>query len=181
MGTSMLLFCLLPSLYVSYVDFKERRITNVVNILLFLVGIACSIVYNNLVVSCLGAAVFFALGLIFFMTGGVGAGDVKYGVTLGLWLGISGSVLVFTLSMVLYSVWAIFRAIRKDGPQSIFKELEFEIKSLVYLVTRILKRIPGITTPVLQKPESPYKALNSLPFAPCLALATWVFWFLYSP
>src|ERR1700676_4153784 len=87
----------------AYIDMRERRIPNWLNLLIILSGIAQSFFATRLVwpgVLILGVFVGAAIPFVLFAIGALGAGDVKLMAGVGAWVGPIPSLIVFVVEKV---------------------------------------------------------------------------------
>lgn len=87
----------------TYVDYRWQLLLDELNLVIGMVGIAYAQLFLGLQEGLAGSLVLGgALGLIYFFSkGGLGLGDVKLGLALGLWLGGYNSWLCFLLALLL--------------------------------------------------------------------------------
>ena len=77
-------------LWASWVDYKERRVPNRLNLAIILVGFTLQCVFNGwagITTGTLGLLTGFGLLIVPWMMHGMGAGDVKLMAAIGVWLG----------------------------------------------------------------------------------------------
>ncbi|AEJ40340.1 hypothetical protein TPY_2172 [Sulfobacillus acidophilus TPY] len=84
---TLLVLVALWSLPIAVIDARTRQIPNGAIGLGGIVALAWAIGTQTLTAHLLGAAALAAIGLVGYLTGGFGAGDVKYLMVLGLWFG----------------------------------------------------------------------------------------------
>lgn len=77
-------------LYASWIDYKERRVPNWLNVAIAVAGLAAQAWFNGLSGvgnGALGLAVGFGVLILPWLMHGMGAGDVKLMMAIGMWLG----------------------------------------------------------------------------------------------
>ncbi|MCH8251841.1 MAG: prepilin peptidase [Planctomycetes bacterium] len=97
-------------LWASWIDYKERRVPNKLNLAIALVGFAAQAVYNGapgLASGALGLLVGFGLLIVPWLMHGMGAGDVKLMAAIGVWLGPALTLYSFTAGAVIGGVIAM--------------------------------------------------------------------------
>ena len=159
-ATTLLLWLIV----VATMDFKYRKVKNIVFLLgLFYVLICLNINQNRDIWDALGAGglVFFIL-LPFYALKGMGAGDVKFGVVVGMIWGLSLNLIMV---MVIASMLSMLHAI-------LF--LNLKNKNIYFLS---FAAFVGFENFLIKKSIN-LNMRGSIPFAAYLAIAT-VFWMLY--
>jgi len=96
-------------------DLWKFKVYNALTLPALGVGLLVSPFTIGLPASVFGAAVGFGLLVVFFMLGGVGAGDVKLLTALGAWLGPLATLYVFGLSAMAGGVYALGLMVRRNG------------------------------------------------------------------
>ena len=107
-------------------DFRERRIPNWTCGLLLGAGLAAGAFesgMSGLLMSLAGAAAGFAIFLIFYMLGGMGAGDLKLMAACGSLVGVSGVPIAAVLASMAGTALAIAAVVlgivRRQRPEAI--------------------------------------------------------------
>ena len=93
-----LLIPLVLTLWIAWGDLKTRRIPNYLTLGTAVTGLAYNFMshgFNGLADGCLGMLLGFALLILPYLWGGMGAGDVKALAALGAWLGPQLTVVLF--------------------------------------------------------------------------------------
>lgn len=110
-------------LLISIIDFKVQMIPNQLNMLLFVVGIWSSFVFQEITFSgrCLGIFSVSVPLLLFTVlcSGGVGGGDIKLMAASGMLLGVKWNIFAACIGLILGGVYGLFllitrRVKRKD-------------------------------------------------------------------
>ncbi len=92
-----------------YTDYKWGKIYNWMNFSMILIGIFISIYGRNTLSSILGIILGFVFMFPFFVSGGMGAGDVKFAMATGALVGGKLLLLAFGVAGVLILLYAIAR------------------------------------------------------------------------
>ncbi|MBQ7038991.1 MAG: prepilin peptidase [Clostridia bacterium] len=108
-------------LFISAVfDMKNRKIPNVLIILLLLTGVLSIKLHGELSLKLLGLLFPSVLLLIPYHFNKTGAGDIKLFAATGLILGLYLNIIVFVISLVLALVYSILCMVfKKSGPTSL--------------------------------------------------------------
>lgn len=113
--------CLLWLLFVTVYDFRKRRVPNV----LVLAGAALALAAIasgsqpfglNWAAGLVGAASGFGFLLLFYATGLMGAGDVKFAGALGLWVGLPALIPIWIVASLLAGVHSVLWLVLKRWP-----------------------------------------------------------------
>ncbi|MGQ9687307.1 MAG: A24 family peptidase [Desulfobaccales bacterium] len=153
---------LLLALWMAWGDIKSRRIPNYLTLFTALSGLGFHLGAHGwlgLAQGFLGLGVGLALMLPFYITGGMGAGDVKALAGLGAWLGPWATLLLFIYMGVAGLPLIIFYLFRRG-------ELETRVRYWgVLLKNYLLSRgtVPSSSSPPALAPEG-------LPYAVAMAL-----------
>lgn len=147
-------------------DFQQRRVPN----WLLLFGSALATIALTLQVqpmslewpeATLSAIAAFVFLLIFYVTGLMGAGDVKFGAALGLWVGLQPLAPIWIVSSLLAAVHALLWLALQRWP----------------FLPRLAAALSGMPTsghgdPTTRRPQ------RHIPFAAYLAIGTmgWLIW-----
>jgi len=165
-----LLGCLIPVTVCGYTDFKTGYIYNKVTLPMILAGICYSIYASQLKEALLGLALGFLILLICALMGGVGGGDVKLAAALGAWFG-TDVLWVLLLGSFFCIIWGGYKLFKKG---QLKKRASVFFKGLFYRCiygmkgTLILPKLPEEDEPV---PD------DVIPYGTCLALASWIIFF----
>lgn len=122
-------------------DILRRRIYNVVTLPSVAIGLALGVVsggWNGLFVSAAGLAVGFALMILPYYVGGMGAGDVKLMAALGALMGLAPIVQIFLYTAIIGGVIAVISALSRGTLKRAFRNIANWTTSL------ILQRIGGV-------------------------------------
>lgn len=158
--------------WAAVVDVRTRKIRNVLTVTLALAGLVQSLFPAGTVgpvQSTTGLAAGFGLGLVLFLLGGTGGGDVKLLAACGAWLGTAGALQLTLASAVIAMVIVLVQAVR-DG------QLVRLFHSSAALVTNSLyARQAGGMRQVVDASRSHISIGSPLPFAvPVLLAAVFV-------
>jgi prepilin peptidase CpaA len=120
-----LLFVLCAGAVAAFTDIRSFRVPNYITFPLLLAGIvfhACISSGQGLSFGLAGAAVGFACLIIFYVLGGVGAGDVKLLAAMGAWIGPQAILALFMVAAILMGIYAAYLALRAGNLwQSVIK------------------------------------------------------------
>lgn len=106
------------TLFAAVTDVRRFKVPNKLTFPALLLGLVCSSLlggFMGLGISFLGAVTGFAVLLVFYALGGVGAGDVKLFTALGSWLGPRLTIEVFVASAIAAGIYALVLVILQDG------------------------------------------------------------------
>jgi prepilin peptidase CpaA len=160
------LACLLWLLLVAVYDFRKRRVPNV--LVLAGAAVALAAVASGAqpfgvgwAAAFIGAAAGFGFLLLFYVTGLMGAGDVKFAGALGLWVGLQALVPIWIAASLLAGVHSVLWLALKRWP----------------LLPRIALLLSD-QRPVAQGAGQASGRARFIPYAAYLALATvvWMVW-----
>ncbi|MHC5540098.1 A24 family peptidase, partial [Singulisphaera rosea] len=115
-------------------DLWKFKVYNALTFPALFTGLAVSAVLGGgagLGSSLLGAALGFSTLVVFFMMGGVGAGDVKLMTALGAWLGPYLIVQVFLASALAAGLYALVLIVMRGGMFSAAVELLILVRRMV--------------------------------------------------
>lgn len=160
------LACLLWLLGVAVYDVRKRRVPN----WLVLSGSVLALATLSLgsqpfgidwTAALAGAASGFVFLLLFYATGLMGAGDVKFAGALGLWVGLSALIPIWVMASLLAGTHSVLWLVLRRWPW--FPRLALLLSD---------------QRPVPDGIESPARRARFIPYAAYLALATvvWMFW-----
>lgn len=154
----MSLFFLAAIFYCGFTDFKDRIIPNVITIPMAITGLIYHIYLGEFIHSLLGIILCFTIGLICWLSGGIGGGDCKMMAGIGAWVGIYSSIDILFIASIIGIIWWIIETI---------KNKMFTEKAVSIFRKFILLRAIGIKNVV-------YKTNNAvlIPYGTCLAIAT---------
>lgn len=142
-------------------DLTTYRIPNKLSFPLIISGLAYNLFTNNIKTSLLGFGVCFLIGLIFWLLGGMGGGDLKMMAGIGSWVGLEASLAILLLASAIGLIWALVDIIRHKELKKKTKELKVNLLQLYLLKekSQVLK-------------EKNLK--NPIPYGTCIALSTLV-------
>ena len=167
---------LIASLVMAVTDLWKFKVYNVLTIPLLLSGF----VYHSVVsgaagiqTSLLGAFFGFGVLLLFFLMGGMGAGDVKLMAACGAWLGLPWTFYLFIASSLaagIYSIGLLFVGKRFEETRENFK--------IIWLQLVVIGRHLGTGEQIESELERPDRRCRVVPFAAMmsvgvLALVIW--------
>lgn len=122
-------------------DLARRRIFNVVTLPAAAIGLLLGLVlggWKGLMMSAAGMGVGFALMLLPYYVGGMGAGDVKLMAALGALVGLAPIIQIFLYTAIIGGVIAVITALSKGTLKRAFRNIVDWTTSLV------LQRIGGV-------------------------------------
>lgn len=154
---------LLASLVMAVTDLWKFKVYNVLTIPLLLSGLVYHSVtagFDGLQASLLGAFFGFGVLAIFFLMGGMGAGDVKLMAACGAWLGLPWTFYLFIASSLAAGVYSIGLVILGNR----FKETR-ENFQLLWMRLVVLRRHLGTGELIESELEHPDRRLRVVPFA----------------
>lgn len=128
------------SLIGGYTDLRKRRLPNWLTVPGFAVGVVASTIlgrWSGLKSSLLGAALAFALLLVFFLLRSLAAGDVKFAAALGAYFGPGRMVDILLGSIFIAGVMALALIIYKGRLLESVRNIGHILASLVTF------RLPG--------------------------------------
>ena len=108
----------------AFIDLRERRIPNWLNLLMILSGIVQSCFATRLVgpgMSVLGLFAGAAIPFILFAIGALGAGDVKLMAGVGAWVGPMPALMVFVVEKVVGLIIVLVQAAVQGRTQLLFR------------------------------------------------------------
>ncbi|MFN5466521.1 MAG: prepilin peptidase [Pirellulaceae bacterium] len=155
-------------LVLSVYDFVSYRLPNVGTVPLLVAGLAVAGIrwgWTGLAWAFLGATVGVVLGVLPFLRGGFGAGDVKLLAGCGAIVGPVGIVYVFSAAVALLGLWSL--VIWMLGPP-------------IDATSLIVRGAGGDTeSAVAQVIRDPNRRWKAIPFGPLLAIAMAGVWWLF--
>ncbi|MBI4471540.1 MAG: prepilin peptidase [Acidobacteria bacterium] len=110
MNVAIQLVLIAVVLAAAWSDLKTRRIPNWITVPGAVLGVLLQSVYggvNGAISSLTGAAVGFAVFMVLYITGGMGAGDVKLFAAVGALVGLESLLLVFVFTGLLGGIAAV--------------------------------------------------------------------------
>lgn len=163
--------CLIPVTYCGYTDIKTGLIYNKVTLPMILAGVCYSIYISRLQVALLGLAIGFIILLVCALIGGVGGGDVKLAAALGAWYGFN-VIWVLLIGSVISIIWGGFK---------LYEQKQLKNRASVFFKGIFYRFIYGmkgsLILPKLPEEDEPVPD-DVIPFGTCLALASWIMFFL---
>jgi len=129
----------LATLAAAATDLWRFKVYNLLTLPTLALGVLTSTVlggWAGLAASLLGAGFGFAILVIFFALGGVGAGDVKLLTAVGAWLGPYWTVHVFIASALAAGAYAVALLLVRGGVLAVVVEV-FSIRQAVFHPTTI--------------------------------------------
>jgi Flp pilus assembly protein protease CpaA len=105
-------------LWASWIDYRERRVPNWLNAALAIAGFAAQAHFfgwSGLATAALGLIVGFAVLIVPWLMHGMGAGDVKLMMAIGVWLGPWLTFLSFCVGAVVGGVIAVVMILSVGG------------------------------------------------------------------
>lgn len=120
----------ISSLIGGFTDLKDRKLYNWLTFPLLFGGVLFSILSQRPFESLLGAAVGFGLLLPLYLLRGVGAGDVKFLMGLGAWMGPRTILEVAFLTLALGAIYGALDLLRKGKMLSFVRRIFSFFRSL---------------------------------------------------
>ena len=120
----------------AYIDVRERRIPNWLNLLIILSGIAQSFFATRLVgpgMSVLGLFVGATIPFVLFAIGALGAGDVKLMAGVGAWVGPVPALMVFVVEKVVGLIIVLTQAAIQGRTRLLFRNSALVAMNLVHI------------------------------------------------
>jgi leader peptidase (prepilin peptidase)/N-methyltransferase len=164
--------CLVPSALIAWTDYKSHRVPNIVTLPMIAAGLAWAAYAGYIFDSLAGAGALFAVGLICFLIGGMGGGDVKFMAALGAWFGLHTGLVVVLVACIIGTVWGL----GKKAKAGRLRKWAGDFFRSLYL--RLVLNVKGVIE-VPRLPEDPNAPVprEALPFGTCLAAAAWLVFF----
>ncbi len=160
---------LVTLVWAAVVDVRTRKIRNVLTVALAVAGLTQSFFPAGTVTpgaAGTGLAVGFGLGLVLFLLGGLGGGDVKLLAAVGTWLGAMG-VFQLTLAATIVAMVLVLVMAIKDG-----QLVRLFQSSMNLITTALVARDVAGTKDVVGASRSHVSIGRPLPYAvPVLAAA----------
>lgn len=167
----MILGCMLPLLVIAWTDYRRHWVPNAITVPMFLAAIAYAVYQGNITDALAGAGVAFLAGLICFIIGGMGGGDVKLLAALGAWFGLGGIYPVVLIACSIGVVWGLAKIVRTG---QLRQRMGIFFRGL-YL--RLVYNAQGsISFPKLPEDIKAPIPKDAIPFGTCLAVAAWMVW-----
>ena len=142
---------------------KERKITNKITIPFLIAGLIVNLIIGNYILTLTGFAVAFVSGLIMWLLGGMGGGDVKLMAGIGAWLGTMAFFNILFMGSVIGAIWACINAIKEKRLQAKVAEIAVKMN---------LIKVLGVKEIVSQKEAA---EANCIAFGTCLSIATIIY------
>ncbi len=117
---------LLASMVAAFTDVWKFKVYNVLTIPLLVSGLFYNAVVGGwvgLLNSGLGLLFGFTILLLFYMVGGMGAGDVKLMAAIGAWLGMPLTLCVFIASAIAGGIYAVVLMLLMSGVEGMMTEM----------------------------------------------------------
>lgn len=172
MDTALLLGCLLPVSWAGITDIRKQIIPNVITYPVCLAGLGYALHQGRIAAALLAFALGFGLGLVFYLIGGMGAGDVKLMAALGPWLGPQHLFTSILLASGIAIVWGLVKLAVRKKLLSWSKEF---VLGLARFGWSVILRRPDPR--LLQFPRIDRDGVlppTAVPFGACLAAAAWL-------
>lgn len=151
-------------------DALRRRIPNALTLPAMIIGLALGAFghgWKGLLMSFLGLLVGFALMYLPYHLGGMGAGDVKLMMAVGVLLGPQGALQIFLYSALAGGLLAVYSVLRQ-------KRLRDIVRNFGIIFRRLLPSTDGGTdAPVAETLRT--KSVGSVPYGVAIALGTIAF------
>ena len=152
-------------------DLSRRRIPNVLTLPAIFVGLALGFAgagWKGLVLSFLGILLGFALMILPYYLGGMGAGDVKLMAALGALAGFPAIFQVFLYTALAGGLVALLSIARKRAGMKALKNVFSMIQSFV------LFRVWGATSQA--GAAQPHKSVGAIPYGVAIAMGTYAYY-----
>lgn len=157
--------CLLWLIAVAVYDFRERRVPNWLVLAGIVLALAAQALSSNPFGSSwqssfLGGAIGFGFLMFFYVTGLMGAGDVKFTGALGLWVGFSALVPIWIIASLMAGAHSVLWLALKHWP----------------FFPRLALVLAGPSR--ASEPDALPRRVRIIPYAAYLALAAaaWMVW-----
>lgn len=153
------------------IDFFTYRIPNSLTITLILAGVGVQVMQGNYVAMLQGFAIGSGVGLLGVILRGMGGGDLKLLVALGIWLGPHSIIEVIIIASLIGIVWGMAKMIRH-------KTFIAHVKGLfrsIYLFPAV-----GCGAYETSEGDNTKNTTNVVPFGSCLAMALTMRIFLFN-
>jgi Flp pilus assembly protein protease CpaA len=149
-------------------DFLRGRIPNYLTIPLFFLGLGYSLFTENPVLVLKSFLIAFAIGFFAWIIGGMGGGDLKLMVALGVWLGSEPYLTVLIYGSLIGILWGTI----KMAKMGILKQQFLRFVRGIYLF-----RAMGFNGMITKLPDDEKEKMpkNAVPFGTCLAIALLIF------
>lgn len=93
-------------------DFKTRIIPNIITLPLVLLCLLSQVYQGHTIPSLVGLSIGFGIGVLCFVSKGMGGGDVKLMAAIGAYLGAYSFISVLFIASVLSLVWGMTRFLK---------------------------------------------------------------------
>lgn len=153
-----------------WTDIRRHIVPNAVTLPLLAVGVSYQLWLGSFDELLWGLIFGAGFGLVGWLVGGFGGGDMKLMAAAGAWLGPGDSLDVFLLAALIGVAWGTV-TMAKAG---LLKERMLRFARGMYLLPAV--GIKGMDLPKLpENSEDPVPA-DVVPFGACIAAAVWVWW-----
>ena len=161
MDAALLIGCLIPMLIVAYTDAKWYMVYDLVTVPIMLSGLVDSIHTQRVPDALLGMLFVGGILTVGAIMGGVGIGDVKLAVGLGLWFGFMDALVILFLASIIGVVWGLVKLICSNRIKN-----QKTCSQYSGVVCGAWGALNSSTDNEIPK--------NAIPFGTCLALAAWI-------
>jgi prepilin peptidase CpaA len=161
---------LVAALITTVTDLWRFKIYNVLTLPLLLSGLAYHFFVGGtggLAASLLGAVFGFAVLLLFYVMGGMGAGDVKLMAAVGAWLGLPLIFYVFIASSLAAGLYSVILLVASHSVNETWTNFQ-----ILWLRLLILGRHLGTGQRIEAAVKQPDRRLRVVPFAAMLMVGT---------
>jgi prepilin peptidase CpaA len=161
---------LVAALITTVTDLWRFKIYNVLTLPLLLSGLVYHFLVGGtggLAASLLGAVFGFAVLLLFYVMGGMGAGDVKLMAAVGAWLGLPLIFYVFIASSLAAGLYSVFLLVASHSVNETWTNFQ-----ILWLRLVILGRHLGTGQRIEAAVKQPDRRLRLVPFAAMLMVGT---------
>jgi len=149
-------------LMAGYTDLKERRIPNIITLPFLLIGLLFNLIAGQYKTTLIGFSIALVLGVIMWLLGGMGGGDVKLMAGIGAWLGVMAYFNILFMASIIGVIWAGIDALKASKLNE--RILEIIVKYKVHGPLRINN--------IVRKQEG--KGIT-IAFGTCLCIATLIY------
>lgn len=165
---------LVASLIATVTDIRSFRIRNVLTVPLCLTGIIFHGVVGGMpgiVMSVVGVCIGFCVLILPYLTGILGAGDVKLLMGMGAWLGGNNTALVALIGCLSMGVVAALLLAKREGIQAVWLNLQLSFLRL-QLIRRHLFSSQSGNSDIKTMAADPSQHHKLIPFSIMLAMGT---------
>ena len=120
----------------AFTDFRRFKVYNILTLPVLISGLVYHTVttgWTGATISASGIAVALGIMLIPYLLGGLGAGDVKFFMALGSWLGVAPLVPVFAVGVAATAVYSVVQAAYGRNLVSLWWNVQVSFLRLVSL------------------------------------------------